>query len=258
MRALAHILPCLLLCSVVAAQESKHEAPSADADELRACLRAGMGVGWRGIELPSEQGLQKLDSDYFPALDVGVQGAVALTPAFSLGFEARYQTSLGLQAQETPAGGVEKSTPLRSNDAQFGIVPGLRFADSPDAVKLGILLGWEVRGLRSVVELSTPSYTLHGPLVRAELVIPIARVLELRLAPEFTYILSVSEDLRELAAFRGGGTGVGGELTLAITATPWLGFELGYREAHVWAPTYWSQSFTDGGRYVTLRSVLEY
>jgi hypothetical protein len=187
-----------------------------------------------------------------------VQGAVALTPAFSLGFAARYQTSLGLQAEETPAGGVSKTTSLRSHHVQVGIVPGLRFAESADAVTLDLLLGWEVRGLRAVVKLSTPGFTLHGPLLRAELAIPIARLFELRLAPELVYIAGVTQELRELGKFRGGGFGLGGELTLGVSATRWLGFELGYRESHISAPSFFSQAFSDRERFVTLRSILEY
>lgn len=262
MRARCHLLAWLCLCSLhglAAAQEPPDPQPAApDTQELKACLRIGFGAGWRGIEVPSEQGLQKLDSESFPALDLGVQGSVALSPVFSLGIETRYQTSLGLQAEETPAGGVPKSTSLRSHHARFGIVPGFRFAESPAAVSLDVLLGWEIRGLRSVTELSTPGYTLHGPLLRAELAIPLVLLFELRFAPEFFYIVHITEELRELGGFRGGGYGIGGELTLAVSATRWLGFELGYRESHSFAPTYWSQSFSDGERFVTLRSVVEY
>jgi hypothetical protein len=234
-------------------------ADSGEAQRLLAAIQIGIGAGQRGVALTDARGgLQSLDTDYYPVLDLGLHGAVSLSSLFSLGLQLRYQTSLGLHAKETPTGRLGEDTSLRSHHVQFGVVPSFRFAESEDAATLQLLLGWAVRGLRSVTDVTIPAFTLHGPLLRAELEIPIGNFFAVRLAPELLAIVGVSSELRAQAGIDGGGYGLGGEFVIAVRAQPWLAFELSYRQARISLATHRPTAFTDTEQYVTLRSVFQY
>ena len=113
--------------------------------------------------------------------------------------------------------------------------------------------GYGLRAFASVVELGIPRYTLHGPLLRFELELPIAEgLLTLRIAPEVQLIVSVSRDLRGLSLIQDAGLAIGGEASARVRVTDWAALQLAYRESHASSDTAFSDSFKDVERLVFL------
>lgn len=222
-------------------------------------LSAGAGLGQRDVWLPTQLGVRKLDTGMFPALDVLLAADGGLGARGLLGARFHYQTSVGSEAVETPAGGVEKRSTLRANRVEAGLTPGLRFGDSERSVSLRFFAGWSFRGLRSVVDMSIPNYTLHGPVLRPELRIPLAHgVLELRLAPEAQLIAGVTSEFRKAGATAGTGVAYAAELSVSARLSRVLLASLSYREAHALLSTPWSDKVSDVERFITAGAVLCY
>ena len=170
----AVLLACHALASTARAQR---DGAGAAADEtsapaesgITAQLGAGAGVGLRDVSLTTAEGERRISTGLFPALDVDLRGDAKLSDHALLGARFRYQTSLGVVGTETPYGGVARETSLRSHHIELGVAPALRFTRSPQGVALAAFLGWSLRAVRSVVHLTLPDYTLHGPCARLEL-----------------------------------------------------------------------------------------
>jgi hypothetical protein len=123
----------------------------------------------------------------------------------------------------------------------------------PRSVSIAPALGFGVRNLRPEVHhLSTPAYSLAGPLFQLGLWFPLGERLALRLAPEAQWLL-VGEGLRERGV-EGSGVGLGGEAALSVALSDGLELELSFREAHALLSG-GGTSASDGERFATLRAV---
>ncbi|HEX7479036.1 MAG TPA: hypothetical protein VF331_14615 [Polyangiales bacterium] len=234
-------------------------AETSESEPLDAALDVGFGIGMRSAALPTSAGDRELSSGVFPTLALAVHAQAAVSDHVLFGARIRYDSSLGLFGHETPANGAPKETGLRVTHVEFGVTPGLRFTKSKDAVVLGLFAGWGIRGMRTVVDLSIPSYMLEGPLVRVELRIPIADgKVVLRLAPELQGIVYVSGAFQNAGDVASGGLALGVEAALRVAVSEPVAIEATFRESHASVATAWSASFSDIERFATVAAVVQY
>ncbi|HKU44854.1 MAG TPA: hypothetical protein VJR89_42135 [Polyangiales bacterium] len=215
-----------------------------------ATLAAGTGVGQRQVHVPARRGELQLDSGSFAALDVRLAGEV-VSGSWVFGAQAHYQTSLGVEATTTPPNGVAKQTSLRLHHLDFGLDAGLRFSEAPGAVNVRLFAGWAFRGLRPVIDLDIPPYTLHGPVLRLELRVPIAGLVALRIAPELFVLAHVSNELRHAADSASAGIALGVEIDLELKLSRRVFAVLGYRESRARVGTAWDTPIADDERFMT-------
>jgi hypothetical protein len=229
------------------------------ARSIAARLGVGVGLGQRRVRLPTRAGNLALDAGPFPALDLFLSGDAVLGSHGLLSARARYQTSLGVTAEQLPPDGVAQRTALRLHHLELGLSPGFRLAASDHSVSLRLFLGWSWRGLRPVVDLDIPPYTLSGVVLRPELRIPLAGgLIVLRFEPELMIVAEVTTELRHVGATAGSGLGFGGEAALEIGLSELVQLALSYRESRVAVPTSWAAHFTDVERFATLQARLAY
>jgi hypothetical protein len=258
------LLACHALAGNASAQDDTHAGDGAESKAvpehgIAAQLGAGAGVGLRDVALPTSEGERRISTGLFPALDVALRADAELTGHALLGARFRYQTSIGMVGAETPYGGVPRETSLRSHHLELGAVPALRFTRSPRSVALGAFLGWSLRAVRSVVDLTLPDYTLHGPCARLELRAPLGtEAVVLRLSPELIAWLWASEDLRAAGALEHAGLALGGEASLHVQAGALLGIELSYRGSRGAIASRLGGELTDTEHYVTAQLTLAY
>jgi hypothetical protein len=150
------------------------------------------------------------------------------------------------------------STPIRTHRFELGVLPGYRFGSDSQSISLALFAGYDLRAFASTIELRVPRYTLHGPVARLELEIPVADVIVLRLAPELQMIASISHDLRIAGSVSNGGVALGGEAAVRIVVTDWAAVQLAFRESHASANTGFGSSFKDMERFVFLDAVFGY
>jgi hypothetical protein len=227
---------------------------------LRAWLSLGAGLGDRIVHLPTRNGPRRLNTGGFPALDVAIGLDAPLRRRWRLGAALHYQTSVGLRASEAPLPGAAlEQTPLRSHHIDFGLSPGYRFGRTQADVTLRAYVGWGIRGLRSVVDIAVPNFTLQGPLLRPELTIPLAHgALVLRFAPELLVIVSVSGSLRNAAAAATTGVAWGGEASVGVRLFEPVQLVVAYRESHAVLKALSSATVADIERFATAALVLTY
>jgi len=225
---------------------------------LQGTLAAGLGAGQRSVHLPTDEGTRQVETGLFPALDVLVRADGRIGERGQLGLHLRYQTSLGITAVEARPGGVERRSPARTHHLDAGLVPALRFTSSPDSVVLGVFVGWGLRSFSTVVPLTVPSYTLHGPMAKLELRVPISGdAVALSVRPEVFAWLWATDELRELGAIDEKGVALGGEVGLDVRLSERLRLALGYRESHGAIGAGFG-TFTDVERFGSLQLVLVY
>jgi hypothetical protein len=234
--------------------------PSASRQRMTARVALGPGVGARSLRTPSASGERSLATGLFPVLDVGIGADADLNEHVAFGVQAHYQTSLGLHATERELGtGQTKRTSLRSHRLDLGVLPAYRFASAPARAELGLFLGWGWRGLRSIVDINIPAYTLQGPVLRPELRIPIGgAAVVLRFAPELMLIAGVTDALRTLGGTARYGIAWGGEASLEIRLIAAAHLTLAYRESHASLSTGWGSTLSDSERFATASLVLDY
>jgi hypothetical protein len=225
---------------------------------LSAELAAGGGVGMREIDTPSNSGPRTLSAGIFPTVDLAMRVATPPRGHFYFSVSGRYQTSVFLVGHETPSGGVPRETTMRAQVGQWGLTPGYRFTNGPQSSMLGVFLGWNVRALGLVDALSIPTYTLHGPCLRPEAHFALGDSLKLRVGVELVVLMSISEDMRNLAAVSSSGLGLGAEATLTFRLFEGFAVAVNFRESHVSVPTEWGVSFNDVERFLSLQGVLQY
>jgi hypothetical protein len=97
-------------------------------------------------------------------------------------------------------------------------------------------------------------------LLRLELEVPLWKRVSLRLAPEATLIVSVTDALRRAGTLDPWGFGIGGEGSLHARFSPRLSARLAYREAraYVSASATLSARLVDVERYVLLDALVRY
>jgi len=175
---------------------------------------------------------------------------------FSFTVLLRYQTSLGLTIEERPPFALRNRIDARAERAELSVAPAFRPGSSTTAPALAFPVGF---GLRSfwpeVHEMMTPGYTLLGPQLRAELVLPLGDVLALRVGPELQVIIAIDESIRAEGVDRSG-LAYGGEAVLRLRLGPVFALELTYRQSHAVVATFWTgrADFEDVERFATGRS----
>jgi hypothetical protein len=244
------------------AVDTEPESDTESDEDLRARVTLGVagGATLRAIELTSDDGLYKLDTGWIPAV------AVALRSSFDNGqahFEGalQYETSLGaIGSQHSPDPTSQLlTTPIRSHRFEGGLLAGVRFGEMDTSVIASVFLGYGLRALASVAELQMPRFTLHGPLVRLELEVPIvAHALRLRLAPEANALASISRAVRRIGETESIGFALGGEASLRLTVLEWLDLQLDYRESHAFVRSAFGDPFRDVERFLLLAAQLQF
>jgi hypothetical protein len=230
--------------------------PAAESGErLRLRIAPAGGAGARHLELPTRPGTHVLDTGLIAALGVGVSLRGMLGSHWLLASEGEYRTLVGLKAGV----GSSQDTSVRSHSLGLAIGPGYRFGER-GSVELRFMLGWALRGVRPVTELTLPSVSFHGPLLRPELHIPIAgELITLRIAPELILPLGISTTLPTgSSGFAQSGLGIGGELSLDVRVAEPLYIGVEYRESRVHVATSWGADLFDLERFATARVVLQY
>jgi hypothetical protein len=227
-------------------------------DSFSAMLLVGVGATARSVDFRTGAGLRQLDTGMVPAVDLHLAGRVQGEHMF-FGATLGYQTSFTAQGHQAPINpdGQTLSTPIRTHRFELGLVPGIRFGETSQSVTLALFAGYDLRGFSSVIDLNIPRYTLHGPVARLELEIPIGAVV-VHLAPEAHMIASLSKDLRDLGSVSNGGLALGFEASARVRVTDWAAVQLAYRESHASANTAMGAPFTDVERFVFLDAVFRY
>lgn len=242
----------------VAAEERTQLEP---ARGLFATVTAGAGIGSRNVSLPSRRSERELSTGVFPALQLSLHGELALRRRVLMGAAVSYQTSVALQAaaSEPLVGNSVEGAQLRVHSVSFGVMPGYRFGATRESSALRIFLGWGFRSMHTVVELETPSYSLHGPSLRPEL----SWVLKpgfvtLRVAPELQLIVGASRQLVDITSAKLPGFAFGGEASLQIRVIQELDVALAYRESFALLDTEWGSNIQDSERFVTFQLSLRH
>lgn len=231
--------------------QGESEAPD-PASSLSARIHAGLGLGTRDVEWRSDGETQRVELGGFPAFDLGLTIGMRLSESVAFVPSVQYQSSLAfVEVEEPRVGAPPDHVGVRSH--RFAAAFGLSFAlDGEGSAAITPALGFGVRNLRPEVHhLSTPAYSLAGPLLRIGLYLPLGPV-ALQLAPEAQFLL-VGEGLRERAV-DGSGFGLGGEASLAVDLGAVLALELAYRRTHALL-TSSSAGAADVDQFMVLRAV---
>lgn len=236
--------------------EPEPEAPpAAGSEHLHLRIVPAAGGGARHIELPTRSGTRQLDTGLIAALGVDLSLHGMVSSQWLLAAEADYRTLAGLKAGTAAS----QETSVRSHSLGLAFGPGYRFGER-GSVEVRFLFGWALRGVRPVTELTLPSVSFHGPLLRPELHIPIAaELITLRIAPELIVPLGISTTLPTgSSGFAQSGLGIGGELSLDVRVAEPLYLGVEYRESRVKMATSWGADLFDIERFATARVVLQY
>lgn len=214
----------------------------------------GIGISTRSISMPASAGVLKVAPGVTPAAEVGLR--VVAWPGADFGFFVNlvYQSALGFSVTERPPLALAKEVGARSERVALEVAPRWRFAGGK--LDLAIPVGATVRTLWAEVHMSTtPSFSLVGPHVRAELRLRVSELLSLRLAPELHYIMMVDDDLVN-AGISSQGVALGGDAGVDAQISQAWSFGINYRESHaLLSASRGSVSFADVERYLTLRAV---
>ena len=225
---------------------------------IAARLRVGAGVAQRGIEAPSAEGLRELALGPVPALLVGMDGD-AHAGAWVLGLGLAYRTSvLGRVVDaDAGAGAAMSKTAVRSHEFEAGLRAALQFGTGEHPIRLGLFAGYGVRALATVSVLRVPRFSLHGPVLRVELDLPLrAANMRLRFGPEGQWISGISRALLDSAGLSQPAFALGGFLQLQLPIAERFMLQLEYRESHAFARARGVPSFSDVERYLLLAAAL--
>ncbi len=215
----------------------------------------GFGFGTRAFRRPTQMATgQQLPTAFFPAAEVGLGVSVWPARRFSLELLLRYQSSIGLHVRQLPPFALPNQVSARAERAELSAAPAFRLGDGESAPSLAFPIGVGVRTFWPTVhEQPLVGYSLLGPQLRAELVLPLAGVLRLRFGPELQWIVAVDHALR-VEGVAAQGAAVGGEARLQARLGPVFRLELCYRESHAFASSENAGPiFTDVERFATLR-----
>lgn len=234
--------------------ESDSESDSGPAPGVSVQIAVGGGFGTREFVRPTLLGVQRLETATFPAADVALAVRAWPADAFSLEFLLRYQSSLGFRVQERPFFALPTELSARAERVEVTIAPTFRFGDSATSVALGLPLGFGMRTFwPEASEFRTPGYSLAGPQLRAELIIPFSTSFALRIGPEVLVALAMDDVLLDQGV-SSPAVAVGGEAMLHWQLGAVLGIELAYRESHAFASTTLTTAlFSDVERFGVVR-----
>jgi hypothetical protein len=238
------------------APPAREGEPTAELEPaVRTEIAAGMGIGTRSFSRPTSEGVQRLPDAVFPAVDVALRVHAWPRDGFSLGISLRYQSSLGLTIEEQPPFALRNRVDARAERVELSVAPTFRLGDASAAPALAFPIGFTLRSLwPEVHEMMTPGYSLIGPHLRAELVLPLGDVLVLRVGPELQVIIAIDESIRAEGVGRSG-VAYGGEALLQLRLGAVFALELTYRESHAFVPSAFVSraDFEDVERFATGR-----
>lgn len=217
----------------------------------------GLGLGQRAVSLPTQSGARQLEVGPFLMVDGAVRSRLRLSESFQLLLALRYYTSVGLNADSTPAAGVPQSVPLRSQrmEAVLGALGRLGVGETVPWIALHI--GYAVQDLRGLIEITMPRYSLGGPFARLDLRALVADgSVTLWAMPEAQWLVAVDNNLTRLHV-SSTGFALGGELGVSVRISEQFLWEASYRESHSFVGTLQSDSFHDLERVLTTRLVVQ-
>jgi hypothetical protein len=238
----------------VAAPAREEDMPAED-DVLSVLGRvhAGLGVGTRDLEWPTQGETLAVQTGAFIAVELGATVAIALSNAVALGPEFAYQTSLDHEVKEEHISGQAQTIAIRAHRFEGLLAVTFRFGER-GGFRITPALGYGVRNLRPEVHhLLIPSYSLAGPLARVTLRIPLAESVALRLGPELQYVL-VGDELEEHGV-ESNGLAFGGDAALELALSASVAVELTFREAHALMRSALGTDSADVERFTTVRLV---
>jgi hypothetical protein len=252
----AHTLALFALCLCLCASAASAQ------DTVQMLVQAGTGVTQRSISMPTEQGRISLASSLSPAIDVRAVARVLFEHGF-VRLRVGYQSSLGLHADDRLRLAVagQASSAVRSHRFEGGVAPGLWLGGGPGSAALSLDVAYGLRAFSSVAPLVLPRFTLHGPLTRLELELPlIADRLWFQLAPEVQVLIAYSGELSRVAHVYGPGVAFGGEASFVLRLVPSIAVRLSYREshAHIAANSLENTGFEDRERYLLADVLVSY
>jgi hypothetical protein len=214
---------------------------------------AGIGASTRTYERPTDNGAQAIEASIVPAVEVGMGVHAWPDSAFSLAFDLRYQTALGLTVTERPPFALPNEVGVRSERVELTVAPSWRLGSEPTAPRIAVPIGASVRTFWPDAHgFMTPGYSLIAPQVRLELVAVLAGPLSVRLGPEVQWIIAIDEMIRSQGVDRQG-LALGGELTLSLELSQVWAVALHFRESHAFVSSTRDVSFEDVERYLTAR-----
>jgi hypothetical protein len=245
-----------------AADESENPGSEPDASPtdgkapraVRLQLAGGLGMGTRGLQRPTLTGVQRLSDAAFVAAEVALRVRAWPEESFALEALIHYQTSIGWRVDGVPAFALPNPVETRAERAEVSLAPVFRLGDSAGALQLAFPIGVSVRTFWPTVhDTIAPGYSLIGPMLRAELTVPLGQLLRVRVGPELMWIVAIDKAIRVDGVASQGGA-LGGTLTLEAPITGHLALEFCYRESHAFAPNAASgRSFKDVERFATAR-----
>ena len=236
------------------AEPASDSEPGSDANAAIVQAFLGGGIGTRSFLRPTLLGAQRLEDALFPAVDVGLTLQLWPADSFSLGLRVGYQSSLGLDIQEQPLFALPMEISARAERVEFSLAPTFRLGDEQDSIALGFPIGFGMRTFwPEVNEFRTPGYSLAGPQLRVELIVPFSDTVRLRIGPELLWAVALDQTLQDQGV-ESQAIALGGEVALSLRLGAVIGFELCYRESHGFASTTrTSAAFEDVERFATLR-----
>jgi hypothetical protein len=214
----------------------------------------GLGFGTRAFERPTTLAGQRLPTAFFPAVELGLRVVAWPERRFSLAVLVRYQSSVGLKVEERPPFALPNEISVRAERGELSAAPTYRFGETKTAPSLAFPLGIGVRTLWPAVhESMTPGYSLIGPMLRAELNLPLGDLLLLRFGPELQWIVAMDRQLHRNGVANQGAA-MGGEAMAQVALGPTFALALCYRESHAVASSInGGPIFNDIERFLTLR-----
>lgn len=220
---------------------------------LRVTLALGAGLGTRAHVRPTGAGGQELETTPFAAVDVGLHVLAWPAERFSLGFDLRYQSSVGMAVQLEAPFALPERLRVRSERLELGVAPTWRTSASRRAIGLSFPVGFTLRMFWPEVRETVPGWYLAGPHARVEVVAPLGDWMVLRFGPELYWAAALHPALKADGT-DAMGIGVGGQASLVLALAAAWGLEVSYREAHAFAGAEGdAASFRDSERFATLR-----
>jgi hypothetical protein len=251
------------LATVLGSTAAQPETPEAVSESqttgaprtLRIRVHAGVGVGTRDVEWNADGRAERVELGAFPVFDLSLAVALRLSDSVALVPRIDYQSSLAFQeVEEARMSAPADRVGVRAHRfAALLALPILLAGDG--SVSIAPAMGLGVRNLRPEVHhLSTPAYSLTGPLAQLGVNVPVGELIALRIMPEAQWLF-VGAGLRERDV-QDTGLSLGGEITLTVKVLNALSTELSYREAHALLSSLEGDA-SDVERFVTLRAVAE-
>lgn len=210
-------------------------------------LLAGAGITTRSLRFGSAAANRALDTGVVPALAIELESHVGQQWFCQL--RLAYRSSVFAEgSQQAPSAASAITTTLQSHEFIGGLEPGVHFGGIHSA-SVAVFAGYGVRAFGSVVELAIPRFSLHGPVIRTALALPLwGGRFELRLAPEVHIIVGQTLALREDARTERQGFALGVEASARLVLD-WLALQASYRESHARIASAWPTQFSDVERF---------